>query len=131
MVDALRAALNMTELAVVSGSPREAYGNQEDILILPGGWFVTVPGETPPVPRPGARRHFWIIFFATVAIAIAASQFTGWWLKFRTKPTELFTYGSKADGKPVFESCKHWRMKILWSLLFVHQLFMGMVLKQI
>jgi len=33
VVDALRAALNMTELAVVSGSPREAYGNQEDILI--------------------------------------------------------------------------------------------------
>ncbi|MFS2124982.1 hypothetical protein [Pseudomonas sp. Pseusp97] len=33
VVDALRAALNMTELAVVSGSPREAYGNREDVLI--------------------------------------------------------------------------------------------------
>jgi hypothetical protein len=33
VVDALRAELNMTELAVVSGSPRDAYGRQEDILI--------------------------------------------------------------------------------------------------
>ncbi|PJI47769.1 MAG: hypothetical protein CTR55_18175 [Pseudomonas sp.] len=33
VVDALRSALNLTELAVVSGSPREAYGRQEDILI--------------------------------------------------------------------------------------------------
>jgi hypothetical protein len=33
VVDALRAALNLAELAVVSGSPREAYGNQEDVLI--------------------------------------------------------------------------------------------------
>jgi hypothetical protein len=33
VVDALRAALNLHELAVVSGSPREAYGNQEDVLI--------------------------------------------------------------------------------------------------
>lgn len=33
VVDALRAALNLTELAVVSGSPREGYGHQEDILI--------------------------------------------------------------------------------------------------
>lgn len=33
VVDALRAALGLAELAVVSGSPREAYGNREDILI--------------------------------------------------------------------------------------------------
>lgn len=33
VVDALRAKLNMAELAVVSGSPRQAYGNREDILI--------------------------------------------------------------------------------------------------
>ncbi|MFV3306878.1 hypothetical protein ACNFBT_16540 [Pseudomonas sp. NY15181] len=33
VVDALRAALGLAELAVVSGSPREAYGRQEDILI--------------------------------------------------------------------------------------------------
>ncbi|MCG8907626.1 hypothetical protein [Pseudomonas sp. DP-17] len=33
VVDALRNALGLTELAVVSGSPREAYGNREDILI--------------------------------------------------------------------------------------------------
>jgi hypothetical protein len=33
VVDALRSVLNLTELAVVSGSPRESYGNREDILI--------------------------------------------------------------------------------------------------
>ncbi|WP_447748449.1 hypothetical protein [Pseudomonas nicosulfuronedens] len=33
VVDALRAKLGLNELAVVSGSPREAYGNREDILI--------------------------------------------------------------------------------------------------
>ncbi|MFR0691925.1 hypothetical protein ACLUTX_21195 [Enterobacterales bacterium AE_CKDN230030158-1A_HGKHYDSX7] len=33
VVDALRAALNLNELAVVSGSPREAYGDRGDILI--------------------------------------------------------------------------------------------------
>jgi len=33
VVDALRAKLGLTELAVVSGSPREAYGHREDILI--------------------------------------------------------------------------------------------------
>ncbi|MFK8400973.1 hypothetical protein M2D07_020905 [Pseudomonas sp. BGr12] len=33
VVDALRATLGLAELALVSGSPREAYGHREDILI--------------------------------------------------------------------------------------------------
>jgi hypothetical protein len=33
VVDAMRAELGLKELAVVSGSPREAYGNREDVLI--------------------------------------------------------------------------------------------------
>ncbi len=33
VVDALRATLKLKEIAVVSGSPREAYGSREDILI--------------------------------------------------------------------------------------------------